>query len=871
MTTPFKLSEITFRLVDPETIRNFAVVKIVTPELYDKDGFPVEGGLMDPRMGVIDPGLRCRTCGKRFGECPGHFGYIELARPVIHVLYAELIYDILRIVCHNCGRIKLPEEKIKRYLKRFEYLKKVYGPVTAFQQLRKKLLEETKNVTKCPHCGYENPKVEFQKPYKFFIYEKEGKRRLTPIEIREILEKIPDDHARALGFGKDVRPEWMVLTVLPVPPPTVRPSIILETGERAEDDLTHKLADIVRTNLKLQEAIATGAPEIIVEDLWDLLQYHVATYFYNNLPNVPKARHRSGRPLKSLVERISGKEGRLRYNLLGKRVDFSARAVISPDPRIEIDEVGVPIEVAMELTVPERVTEWNIEWLRKLVLNGPNKYPGANYVIRPDGKRFRITDENKEMLANELQPGWIVERHLMDGDIVLFNRYPSVHRMNMMAHRVRVLPGRTFRINPFICTPYYADFDGDEMNIHVPQTEEARTEARLLMNPRYHIVSPRYGLAIVGLIQDAISGLYLLTQDDTKLSFDEAAQLLYDAGIPLDKFKRLMEKAKKEGRDYLTGKEVFSCVLPDDLNFEYEAKGIRFVIENGMLKEGVVTKDIVGAEKGHLIRYVYEKYGPDFTIKFIHQLGLLGIEYQWKHGLSLSLSEWDLPKEAEEEIKRIKEEARKEIEKLIEKYRKGEITPMPGKTVKETFETMVLQVLNKVRDEVGKIVEKYLKKNTNTFIMLKSGARGNILNIAQMVGVVGQQALRGQRIEFGYKDRNLPIFKKGDLSPEAKGWIDVGYRHGLRPWEFFFQSMVGRDALMDTAVRTAYSGYLYRRLVNATYDVKVWYDGTVRDSWNRLIQFLYGEDGLDVQKTEKGKLNIDRIIKEVLKEYQQKK
>lgn len=255
-----------------------------------------------------------------------------------------------------------------------------------------------------------------------------------------------------MGINPEIaKPEWMVLTVLPVPPVTVRPSITLETGERSEDDLTHKLVDILRINQRLKENMEAGAPQLIVEDLWELLQYHVTTYFDNEASGVPPARHRSGRPLKTLAQRLKGKEGRFRSNLSGKRVNFSARTVISPDPNISINEVGVPEMIAIEVTVPVYVTEWNIEQMKKHIENGSKIHPGANYVIRPDERKIRVYDETKESILEKLEPGYVVERHLMDGDIVLFNRQPSLHRMSMMAHEVKVLPHKTFRLNLCVC------------------------------------------------------------------------------------------------------------------------------------------------------------------------------------------------------------------------------------------------------------------------------------------------------------------------------------------------------------------------------------------------------------------------------------
>ena len=440
---PKRISGIKFEVLSPQEIRRMSVAKIITPETYDDDGFPIEGGLMDTRLGVIDPGLRCRTCGGKAGECPGHFGHIELAAPVIHVGYAKLIARLLNSTCRECGRILLKDEKRDKFIEEIERLKSLNQN---YDDVVKEVFRVTKAVKKCPHCGADQIEVKFEKPT--FYYE--GDHRLTPKDVRERLEKIPSEDLPAFGLDpKAVRPEWFVLTVLPVPPVTVRPSIILETGQRSEDDLTHKLVDIIRINQRFIENKEAGAPQQILEDLWELLQYHITTYLDNEVSGIPPARHRSGRPLKTLAQRLKGKEGRFRGSLSGKRVNFSARTVISPDPCLSVNEVGVPKEIAEELTVPLHVTPENIDIAREFILR--SEHPKANYVVRPDGRRIRVIESNKEELAEKIEPGWIVERQLMDGDIVLFNRQPSLHRMSIMAHYVRVLPYKTFRLNPAVC------------------------------------------------------------------------------------------------------------------------------------------------------------------------------------------------------------------------------------------------------------------------------------------------------------------------------------------------------------------------------------------------------------------------------------
>src|SRR3989344_2834255 len=809
-----EVDKIIFGMISPQEVEKSSAVKVVTAELYDKEGYPVDGGLMDIRLGVIDPGLRCKTCGSKLKECIGHFGHIEVARPVVHVSYAGKVYEILKATCRECNRILVDEETASKYRtlhgrfkkeRNFEYLRK----------LAKLAIGKAKLAKKCPHCNAKQITIKVEKPTTFM----EGDKRISPIEIQSRFEKLTDQDIKALGMNPEFcRPSWMILTLLPIPPVTMRPSITLETGERSEDDLTHKLGDIVRINQRLLENINAGAPEIIVEDLWDLLQYHVTTYFDNDIAQIPPARHRSGQTLKTLTERIKNKEGRFRHNLSGKRVNFSARTVISPDPRIKFNEVGVPKIIAEELTIPEKITEWNIEWLKEFVKRGPENYPGANYVILLDGKKRKITDDTKEQLIESLQSGCVVERHLIENDIAVFNRQPSLHRMSIMCHKIKVMPGRSFRLHPGVTNPYNADFDGDEMNLHIPKTEEARAEAEILMEVQTQLISLRYGLSIIGCVQDAISGNYLLTKGMT-MSRHEAVDLL--SAIGFEEFSKLPRKEK------IDGKEVFSALIPEDFNFMGRTKqDEEVIIKDGKLIEGYLDRSNLGEGSGLLLRNLHHKYGKEFAIDLLGKIFRLGIEVLLKRGFTSAIADTDLPENAKTKLRETLDNAKKEVEHLISIYKDNKLDTFPGKNLEETLELRILEVLNKARNTTGEIVAAYADKSSHTMIMAQSGARGNLLNLAQMAACVGQQAMRGKRINKGFDGRTLSVYKKQDLSPEARGFISNGFKTGLGPAEFFFGSMTGRDSLMDTALRTPKSGYLYRRLANAMQDLKVSYDGS---------------------------------------------
>ena len=861
------LGAIKFSVWSPIEIRKFSVAEITAPETYDEDGMPVQGGLMDNRLGTLEPGQKCITCGNTSAKCPGHFGHIELAEAVLHIAFVDDIHKLLLTTCRSCNRIKLENEELGSY-REIRNAKASYAVIT-LDNIKDEIIEKSKKIKICPHCQKEQYDLIFTKPTIFVEKTDVGENRLLPITIRERLSNITDDDLKLLGYDPSTaRPEWFVLQVLPVPPVTVRPSIILETGIRSEDDLTHKLVDIIRVNQRLKESKEAGTPPLIVQDLVDLLQYHVTTYFDNEVSGIPQAHHRSGRPLKTLTQRLKGKEGRFRGSLSGKRVDFSSRTVISPDPNIAISEVGIPYEVAKKLTIPETVSNWNIEKLKTLVFNGPNNYPGANYIIRPDGVKIRLDYVNdRQMVADSIVPGYIIERHLSDSDIVIFNRQPSLHRMSIMAHYVRVLPYRTFRLHPAVCPPYNADFDGDEMNLHVPQSEEARSEAALLMSVQDQLISPRYGGPIIGGIRDFITGAYILTSDASFLSQEEFFNLAllggYAGVLP-------EPKGEKDGNKLYTGKQLFSLFLPKDFNFIITSKwnksikgeGKDVVIKNGELISGVIDKASIGAEEpDSVLHRIAKDYGNDVAQQFLNSILIMLKTFITHRGFTYGYSDLWLSEDTHKEITEVIKKAYDKIDELIQQYKEGTLPLTRGLSPEEALELYLVNELSRARDRAGRIADRSFPNNNAGVIMASTGARGSTLNIGQMTAVLGQQSIRGKRIHKGYHNRSLPHFKINDTNPDAKGFVKSNYRDGLTPLEFFFHAMGGREGLVDTAVRTQQSGYMQRRLINALEHLKLEYDSTVRDPHGNIIQYLYGEDGIDPAKSDHGEaVNISRII-----------
>ncbi|ASI13573.1 DNA-directed RNA polymerase subunit A' [Candidatus Mancarchaeum acidiphilum] len=825
------IDSIKFTTLSPDTIKKMSVAKLIVADTYNEDGYPIDGGLMDQRLGVIDPGLKCKTCGGRAKSCMGHFGHIELVRPVIHPEFARFIYMLLQSTCEKCNRVMLSKEladDVRSALKEINLNADEQKEELLFNDIVKKL----KTLKKCPYCGSDQHKRKFERPTFFYL----NGETLKPDTIRDWLANIPDEDLVSIGIDPNAtRPEWLILSVLLVPPVNVRPSITLESGERSEDDLTHKLVEIMRINERLSQDIDAGAPQIIIDDLWELLQYHVTTYFNNETPGVPVARHRSTKPLKTLAQRLKGKEGRLRYNLSGKRVNFSARSVISSDASLTINQVGVPMKIASVMTIPLYVTKWNIEAAKKFILN-PD-YPKALNVISKGGIRKRVTETNREDLVASLEPGDVVERQLMDNDLVLFNRQPTLHRLSIMAHRVKVMPGKTFRIQVSAAYPYNADYDGDEMNLHVPQTLEAQAEAMYMMQPKNLMLSARHGQPVFYAEEDEIAGAYFLTKGDTYYTKDEAALMLAYIGI--------FDLPDESEKGLYNGKDIISMLFPKDFNFTGNNMKGQVIIKNGKLIEGILDARMIGEKGSTLISKLFIDYGPDFIERFILNLTKISLRAIYKRGLTVSVKDYIVSNEMISERDRIIKEVEDKANKITEEYNDRTLESLPGYTRKQTMTTLLFAQLSEARDIAGKYLNRTMNTTNNAFLLASIGARGSIMNVIQMSMLLGQQSVRGKRPSRGYSGRVLPYFRKNDKDPRAKGFVTSCFFEGLTPTDFFEHAMGARDSAATKSLVTAVSGYMYRRLVNAMMDFYISEDKSVRGSGMELIQPLYGGDGID--------------------------
>ncbi|KAK3310240.1 DNA-directed RNA polymerase II subunit RPB1 [Chaetomium strumarium] len=884
------IKEIQFGLLSPEEIKGMSVCHILYPETMDETRTkPRDGGLNDPLLGSVDRQFKCKTCGENMSECPGHFGHIELARPVFHPGFIRRTKKLLEVVCHNCGKV-LADRSDPQYLAAM----KVRDPKVRF----KRVWDICKAKKRCDNdppkaagdgdfnpngdsapllsghggCGNVQPVIRQQALTLWAHYEHKDedgiknkeKKVITPEMALNIFRRMSDEEMIDIGLNiSQARPEWMIITVLPVPPPPVRPSISMDgtgTGLRNEDDLTYKLGDIIRANGNVRQAIAEGSPQHIITDFENLLQYHVATYMDNDIAGQPQALQKSGRPVKAIRARLKGKEGRLRGNLMGKRVDFSARTVITGDANISLDEVGVPRSIARILTYPETVTPYNIAKLTQYVQNGPNEHPGARFIIRSDGTRIDLR-YHRRATGIQLEYGWKVERHLIDGDYIIFNRQPSLHKESMMGHRVRVMPYSTFRLNLSVTSPYNADFDGDEMNLHVPQTEETRAEVKELCMVPLNIVSPQRNGPLMGIVQDTLAGVYKLCRRDVFLTKEQVMNVMlwvpdWDGIIPLP--------AILKPRPRWTGKQIISMIIPKIINIhmnsdqpdrDHPFKDDGLLIQQGEVMFGLLSKKSVGATGGGIVHLCFNELGPQGAMDFLN--GCQRVVNYWllHNGHSIGIGDTIPDAKTIELVQKHIDQQKGEVAHLTELATNNELEPLPGMNIRETFENKVSAALNTARDKAGTTTEKSLKDLNNAVTMARSGSKGSAINISQMTALVGQQMVEGKRIPFGFKYRTLPHFTKDDYSPEARGFVENSYLRGLTPTEFFFHAMAGREGLIDTAVKTAETGYIQRRLVKALEDAAAHYDGTVRNSLGDIIQFIYGEDGLDGVAIEKQRMD----------------
>lgn len=854
-----------------------------------------EFGVGSSRLGTCERTKPCASCGEPIESCVGHFGQITLSMPVFHIGFFATTLRIVRTVCKRCSHILLTAEEVTYYQQKLKNPR-----LSALQRaaIAKNVAEDAAKTRVCDVCGAMNGSVKRVRPLRL-VHEKyraalrktdetldtqelflaslrhardsnpdiaavqrSANEELTPLRVREIFQAIPSDEVPLFGMKPGARPEDLLISSLAVVPVPIRPSAPTAFGPMREDDLTTLYSDILAASNMLDEERVGTMEAAKISETWDVLQLRVAKLLDGSLPGFP--RQAKGVTTRSFSQRLKGKHGRFRGNLSGKRVNFSGRSVISPDPNLGIDEVAVPLRMARVLTYPQKVFSGNIDLMRRLVLNGPDVHPGACFVVLKETGQRKNLRFDREVVAARLALGDVVERHVMDGDLILFNRQPSLHRISMMCHRAHILPFRTLRFNVCCCTPYNADFDGDEMNIHLVQTEEARAEAKQLMASTKNVITAKNGEPIIACIQDFLTAAYLVTARDVFLDRCGFCQAVshWLGSVKFD----LPRPTILRPVELWTGKQLFDVVirpsisLPLHLSFEaatkaYQAKEKKkhWCSEEGYLSffdshliAGRLDKKILGGgAKDGLFGSLAAAAGGDYTATCMSRISRLTSRWLMTMGFSLGLGDVAPTAGLEATKAEVLKNSLSICDDLIFRAACGKLDPMPGLTVESTLEAKLNEELSNIRERCGSEAIRILTPDNAPLVMALSGSKGSTLNIAQMMACVGQQTVCGKRIPNAYVARSLPHFQRYSKHPAARGFVANSFFSGLTPTEFFFHTMAGREGLVDTAVKTAETGYIYRRLMKAMEDLSLKYDMTVRNSKNDIVQLRYGDDMLD--------------------------
>jgi len=869
------INKIQFCVFGNDEVKRYSVVNkdpygINIPETYDSHE-PKRGGLIDSRLGTTDYQVNCATCGLNNDDCPGHFGHTDLAEPVFHFGFIESVKNIMGCICIRCSKLLIykTEKEMNDILKnrigkaRFDEIKRLTSNITYCQNPDYSCGAPISSI-RIHESGIQLiAETKVEEGEEGTIISNKGKQKIQEILSAEdtynILKNVSDIDCRIMGFDPLLnRPENLIITIFPIPPVAIRPTIRRDAiaSKSFEDSMTDKLADIIKRNVILRtnkEKSAMLNEEFKYNDSHhQALQYHIATYFDNETSVLQKSEQKTGgRLYKSVSERLKGKQGRVRGNLLGKRTNFSGRTVITSNPDVGTDELGVPLKLAMTLTFPEVVTPQNVGRLTKLVKNGRDNYPGANYVY-PKGNTKRPIDLRYRKKNIRLYYGDIVERHLIDGDYVLYNRQPSLHKLSMMGHRIVVLKDpelTTFGMNVSVTAPYNADYDGDEMNIFVPQSIQSSIELEMIANVRNQIIAPAATNIKIATKQDAPLGVYLLTREYAKIDYRHASDII-------SKIRNLdIELEKKD--DFVLTNDIFSSLLPKKLNIvEYDDKGEKKLeILNGKLLKGVLNSKVVN---GTILNTILDQFGNDIATDYIDNLQRLILQYLLSNGTTVGLKDVIISKDALLKCKDMLRTKKVEVECML-----TEIENNPDLIDLDTLEINMTSLLQSVTGDITKVTMADLDKNNNLAILVNSGAKGKPDQVSSMSTARGQIVLNFARIKKKINNRTFPHYFQNDDRPEARGYLESSLLEGQSPLEFFMDAMTGREGLIDTAIKsvTGDTKILIRENNKEPYEVEIgpWIDDILSKSEKDKIQIYPDQGNLELLEINDKDLEIPTV------------
>jgi len=751
-----------------------------------------------------------------------------------------------------------------------------------------------------------------------------SQRFVNPMEVKAALGLLFDKEQEILSLVYNSRLNskkaclvtcdmFFIETIL-VPPNKYRPEARTGDGEIAEaqqNSLYKLILTSCDTIVQIYREINNPATDdrtrrkrdyFDLQEAWVRLQESVNSLIDRDRNPVQGAAGKKNE--EGIKQKLEKKEGLFRKNMMGKRVNFAARSVISPDPNIETNEIGVPPVFARKLTYPEPVTSHNFKEMQQAVINGADTWPGAAAIENENGLVINLrtkTMDERQSLANQLLASSNtnttgarnkkVHRHLTNGDVVLMNRQPTLHKPSIMGHRARVLPGeKTIRMHYANCNTYNADFDGDEMNMHFPQTEVARAEALQIADTDHQYLVATSGKPLRGLIQDHLSVAVWMSNRDTLFDRASYQQLLYnclrpESGHIVGERIETVPPAIIKPQLRWTGKQVITTILknimplectPLNLTSKSQVPADRWgpnseeglvLFVDGEFITGILDKSQLGPSGGGLVHSVHEVYGPTIAGKLLSILGRLLTKFLHMRAFTCGMDDLQLTHHGEEQRKLKLQDAQHIGVEVAAKYvtlhdeRPTDTDPELKRRIEDVMrddtkhaglDMMMNARSNDLSSEVTKaclpngLVKKFPKNQMQT--MTVSGAKGSAVNANLISCNLGQQVLEGRRVPLMVSGKSLPCFKPYEMNVRAGGYVVSRFLTGIRPQEYYFHAMAGREGLIDTAVKTSRSGYLQRCLIKGMEGLKVEYDTSVRDSDGSMIQFLYGEDGLDVTK-----------------------
>ena len=849
-----------------------------------------EPGIDDPRMGVTEFTSKCPTCKNSARNCPGHMGYIQLPLPIPHPVYVDYLVALLNSICLNCKKPLINEENILLY-QQVKYL-------TGLNRIKKLAELSTSRIVVCSE-NHQTIKWKFDKESYTLVVVSKGDtssgRTFTLNEIYDALAAISDEDARLLGFSGLSRPENFILKAIPVIPPNQRQKFKVGR-DYTNDPITMEYIDIAKTVFNWYN----------LPNRMDMNNQNVRAMYmdvYRRLVRLIKEKKSTGGPHAgdlhgSVVSRLNGKEGLIRLRTTAKRTDQNARTVAGPGPNARLGQIVVPEKLARKLSVPEVIrTEEDLararEWYKKKKVSRIDR--GLHTYV--------ITDFNRDNYYPEL--GDTVHRHLMNGDYVVMNRQPTLTMYSIMGYEVVIDDGLTLRIPLPTTTPHNADFDGDDINIQVPQDPKAMQEARCEMSFVQNLLSSHTASLITGAVMNAKTGMYVLTGDDNWVDYEDyvdysmkvvhpknpfdmlvrAAQLAEERGVPVSSLVRLREavvavdEPTAERKDRLVeapaqsintveqlrtaienhsfidrgevhGRLVFSLVLPSD--FTYSNGGV--MIERGVMIKGQLTSKVIGSASNSIGHVIALHYGQEAAAEFITNISWIGEDFLYKYGFSVGAADCFFETE---EIKR-------EVDRIVNGVREF-VSGAYDREISTEFERLErkvqIQAKSNVMAEVGEAITPYIPPDNALLIMANSGAKGNKTNYAQIGALAGQQYQQAEIPEptMSGGRRSCPTRSVYDHTPEAFGFCVNSFGKGLTLEELFAHAAATRDSLMGTSIETQKIGYLKRRLEqtmrNAIVD-----DSHTLVSFGMVLQYVAGNDMFDPKYLKKIVLDNDEFF-----------